>query len=149
MPRGPFSLRPRDIQYREPLVSLRQREGEQRAPLARPEHPGQEPFRPRAPAGRHGDVLPSVDAVAGRAAVVAAAALELPQLLAGGRVEPGRLAGRLAREHEVVARREDRRAVRDGVAPAPALLAGARVEGAHGPRHVIGVLEDTRRAALD
>src|SRR3954447_26373985 len=149
MPRGPFSLRPRDIQYRESLVSLRQREGEQRAALARPEHSGQEPFRPRAPAGRHGDVLPSVDAVAGRAAVVAAAALELPQLLAGGRVERVELAGRLARANEGVARREDRSAPRDVVAPAPALLAGARVEGAHGPRHVIEVDADTRSPVRD
>src|SRR3954468_11784665 len=108
IPRGLFSLRPRDIQYRESWLSLRQREGEQRAPLARPEHPGQEPFRPRAPAGRHGDVLPSVDAVAARAAVVAAAALELPQLLSAARVERVELAGRLAREHEVAGRRQDR-----------------------------------------
>src|SRR4051812_4188773 len=43
------------------LLLLRQREGEQRASLAGSEHPGQEPFRPRAPPGRHGDVLPSVD----------------------------------------------------------------------------------------
>src|SRR3954452_24625915 len=144
MPRGPFSLTPRDIQYRESLVSLRQREGEQRAPLARSEHSGQEPFRPRAPAGRHGEVLPSVDAVAGRAAVVAAAALELPQLVSRARVERVELAGRLAREDEVAARRQDRRAHRDVVAPAPALLAGARVEGAHRPGHVIEVDADTR-----
>src|SRR3954449_2013 len=110
MPRGPFSLRPRDIQYRESLVSLRQREGEQRAPLARPEHPGQEPFRPRTPAGRHGDVLPSVDAVAARAAVVAAAALELPQLVSGARVERVELAGRLTGEDEAAARGQHRRA---------------------------------------
>src|SRR3954451_19521478 len=108
MPRGLFSLRPRDIQYGESLLLLRQREGEQRAPLAGPEHPGEEPFRPRAPAGRHGDVLPSVDAVAARAAVVAAAALELPQLLSGARVERVELAGRLAREHEVAGCRQDR-----------------------------------------
>src|SRR5215213_8532764 len=123
--RGLFSPKPRDIQYDDSLLLLRQREGEQRAPLAGAEHPGQEPFRPRAPAGRHGDVLPSVDAVAARAAVVAAAALELPQLLSGGRVERVELAGRLAREHEIAARRQDRRAHRDVVAPAPPFLAGA------------------------
>src|SRR3954471_23956134 len=149
MPRGPFSLRPRDIQYRESLVSLRQREGEERASLARPEHSGQEALRPRAPAGRHGDVLPSVDAVAARAAVVAAAALELPQLLSRARIERVELAGRLAREHEVAARRQDRGAHRDVVAPAPALLAGARVEGADGPRHVVEVHPDARAPVRD
>src|SRR4051794_29472533 len=55
--------------------SLRQGEGDQRAPLAGAEHAGQEPLRPRAPARRHGDVLPAVDAVSARARVVAAAAL--------------------------------------------------------------------------
>src|SRR3954451_8337561 len=45
-----------------PAELLRQREGEQRAALTGPEHPGQEPFGPRAPPGRHRDVLAAVDA---------------------------------------------------------------------------------------
>src|SRR5437763_750067 len=47
------------------LLSLfGQREGEQGRPVRCAEHPGHEPFDPAAPSGRHGDVLPSVDAVA-------------------------------------------------------------------------------------
>src|SRR3954451_11402777 len=101
------------------LLVLREREDEQRAPLAGAEHPGQEPLGPGAPAGRHGDVLPAVDAVAARAAVVAAAALELPQQLAGVGVQGVELTRRLTGEHEVPARGEHRRAHRDVVGPAP------------------------------
>src|SRR6266508_6788965 len=77
---------------------LRQCESEQRAPVARAEHAGQEPLVPRAPARRHGDVLPPVDAVGARARVVAAAALELPQQLTRLGVERVELAARLAAE---------------------------------------------------
>ena len=52
-----------------------------RCPWRGPEHLGQEPLGPAAPAGRRDDVLLPVDAVRRRAAVVAAAALELPQQL--------------------------------------------------------------------
>src|SRR5215208_8359760 len=113
------------VTCKEPL--LRQREGEQRASLARPEHAGQEPLSPRAPAGRHGDVLPSVDAVGGRAAVVAAATLELPQQVPATGVERVELSGRFAGEDEAAARGQYRRAHRDVVGPAPPLLAGARI----------------------
>src|SRR4051812_29301826 len=91
---------PRGVKV-DPRLILRKREDEQRAPLAGAEHPRQEPFRPGAPAGRHGDVLPSVDAVAARAAVVAAAALELPQQVARPGVEGVELTGGLTGEHEV------------------------------------------------
>src|SRR5918998_6140145 len=113
-----------------PLLLLRQREGEQRAALARSEHPGQEALGPGSPAGRHGDVLPSVDAVGRRAAVVAAAALELEQQVAAVGVEPVELAGWLASEHEAAARRQQGRTHRDVIRPAPALLARAWVERA-------------------
>src|SRR3954453_5217135 len=116
---------------------LGQREDEQRAALARTEHAGQEPLGPGAPAGRHGDVLPAVDAVAARAAVVATAALELPQLLAGAGVERVELARGLAGEDEVAAGRQDGGAHRDVVLPAPLLAARPRVEGADGPGHVL------------
>jgi hypothetical protein len=56
--------------------------------VGRPEHAGQEPFGPSAPPDRHGDVLPSVDAVGRRAAVVAASTLELPQQLPGAGRSP-------------------------------------------------------------
>lgn len=48
-----------------------------------PDHAGQVPFDPSAPADRHGYVLPAVHAVGRRAAVVTASALELPQMLPG------------------------------------------------------------------
>src|SRR3954447_23087661 len=128
---------------------LRQREGEQRAALTGPEHPGQEPFGPRAPPGRHRDVLATVEAVRGRAAVVAAAALELPQLTARLGVERPVLAGRLAAEDEAAARRQQRSAHRDVIAPAPALLAGARVEGADRAGHVLEVHGDTGSPVRD
>ena len=70
----------------------------------RPRACRQEALGPGAPSGRHGDVLPAVDAVARRAAVVAAAALELPQQLPGLGVERVELARGLAGEHEVAAR---------------------------------------------
>src|SRR3954470_6772913 len=60
---------------------LGQGEDDQRASVAGAEHPRQEAFGPAAPADRHGDVLPAVHHVGRRAAVVAAAALELPQQL--------------------------------------------------------------------
>src|SRR3954453_22670902 len=126
-----------------------QREDEQRAALARPEHAGQEALRPRAPAGRHGDVLPPVDAVAARARVVPAAALELPQQLTGLGVERVELARRLAAEHEVATGREQRGAHRDVVLPAPRLLAGARVERADGPGHVVEVPTDAGAPVRD
>src|SRR3954468_9470523 len=125
-----------------PAELLRQREREQRAALTGPEHPGQEPFGPRAPPGRHRDVLATVDAVGGRAAVVAAPALELPQLVAGLGVERPVLARRLAAEDEAAARRQQRRAHRDVIAPAPALLAGPRVEGTDRAGHVLEVHGD-------
>src|SRR5215210_3291458 len=69
--------------------SLRFREGEDdhRAAVAGAEHAGEEPLGPPAPADRHGDVLPAVDAVGRRAAVVTTAALELPQQLPAAGVE--------------------------------------------------------------
>src|SRR5215207_1608140 len=73
-------------------------EDEQRAAVAGTEHAGEEPLGPPAPANRHGDVLPSVDAVCHRAAVVAATALELPQLLPGAGVERDELSGGLPGE---------------------------------------------------
>src|SRR3954464_12254290 len=112
------------------LLVLREREDEQRAPLAGAEHPGQDPLGPGPPAGRHGDVLPAVDAVAARAAVVAAAALELPQQLPALGVEGVELARRLAAEDEVAARGQHGGAHRDVVAPAPPLLSRHRVERA-------------------
>src|SRR3954471_7126375 len=66
--------------------ALREREGEQRAALAGPEHAGQEALGPGAPAGRHGDELPAVHLVGARARVVATAALELPEQVARLRV---------------------------------------------------------------
>src|SRR3954468_20665804 len=99
-PRHPRGCRGRRIE----ASVLRQREHEQRASLARPQHAGEEAFGPGAPARRHGDVLPTVDAVAGRARVVPAAALELPQQLTGLGVERVELPGRLAAEHEAAAR---------------------------------------------
>src|SRR3954453_22104004 len=143
---GPATPRPGSPVKRQ---SLRKREREQRAALAGSEHAGQEAFGPGAPAGGHGDVLPSVDAVRARAAVVAAAALGLPQLVAGLGVERVELAGRLAAEHEAAARGQQRRAHRDVVAPAPALLARARVEGADGAGHVLEVHRDARAPVRD
>src|SRR5512133_1141267 len=109
---------------------VRQREGEQRASVRGPEHLGQEPFGPAAPAARRDDVLLSVDAVRRGAAVVAAATLELEQQLTAVGVPPVELAGRLPAEHEVAARGQQRRAHTHLGGPAPPLLAGARVVGA-------------------
>src|SRR3954453_5225065 len=105
------------------VLVLRQREREQRAALTGAELSGQEALRPRAPAGRHGDELPAVDAVAARARVVAAAALELPEQVTAAGVERVELARRLAGEHDVATGRQDRRAHRDVVLPAPLLRA--------------------------
>src|SRR3954452_25529915 len=132
-----------------PAELLRQREGEQRAALTGPEHSGEEPFGPRAPPRWHCDVLATVHAVRARAAVVAAAALELPQLIARLGVDRPVLPGRLAAEHEAAAGRQQRRAHRDVIAPAPALLAGARVEGADRAGHVLEVHGDTRSPVRD
>src|SRR5690349_18787612 len=98
-----------------PCLSLRQREREQPAALAGSQHPGEEALGPRAPPGRHGDVLPSVDAVGRRAAVVTAAALEMPQQLPGVGVEGVVLPGRLTAEHQTAAGGQQRRAHRDVV----------------------------------
>src|SRR3954454_16179515 len=70
-----------------PLSGLREGEDDQRAAVAGAEHPGEEPLGPPAPPDRDGDVLPAVDHVGRRAAVVAAAALELPEQLPGAGVE--------------------------------------------------------------
>src|SRR3954467_14642693 len=121
------------------VLVLRQREREQRAALTGAELSGQEALGPRAPAGRHGDVLPAVDAVGARARVVAAAALELPEQVAALGVERVELTGGLSAEHEPAARRQQRRAHRDVVGPAPPLRAGPRVERADGARHVLEV----------
>src|SRR5690242_15767139 len=128
---------------------LGQREDEQRAPLAGTEHPGQEPLGPGAPARRHRDVLPAVDAVAARAAVVAAPALELVEQVTGLRVQGVELARRLAAEHESAAGRQQRGAHRDVVAPTPPLGAGPRVERADGARHVLEVDRDARTPVGD
>src|SRR5690348_14418479 len=111
-------------------LEVRQCEGEQRVAVRRAEHHGQEAFGPAAPSARRHDVLLAVDAVRRRARVVAAAALELPQVLAALRVQRVELTGRLAAEHEPAARRQQRRAHRQVALPAPALRAGARVERA-------------------
>src|SRR6185436_8005098 len=79
---------------------LRKGEDDQRASVAGPEHAGEEPLGPPAPADRHGDVLAAVDAVGRRAAVVTAPALELPQLLPGAGVEGVELPGRFAGEDQ-------------------------------------------------
>src|SRR3546814_11889019 len=51
-------------------------------------------LEPSAPAGWHRDELSAADAVGHRAAVDAAAGLELPELAAGARIERDELAGR-------------------------------------------------------
>src|SRR5690606_33249934 len=83
---------------------LGQGEHEQRVSLVTPEQPGEEALEPAAPPGRHGDVLPAVDLVRGRAAVVPAAALERPQLLAGLGVQGDELARRGALEDQAARR---------------------------------------------
>src|ERR671928_859039 len=118
---------------------LREGEGEQAAALAGAEHAGQEAFGPGAPAGGPGDELRAVDAVGRGAAVVAAAALELPQVVAGLGVERVELAGGLAAEDEVAGGGQKRGAHRDLVAPAPPFGAGPWVEGADRAGHVLQV----------
>src|SRR5919205_2588616 len=118
---------------------LREGEGKQAAALAGAEHAGQEAFGPGAPAGGHGDVLLAVDAVGAGAGVVAAAALELPEVVAGLGVEGVELAGGLAAEDEVAAGGQKRGAHRDVVAPAPALGPAAGVKGADRAGHVLQV----------
>src|SRR3954469_11642800 len=134
--------------YRERLV-LREREREQRAALAGAELSGQEALGPGAPAGRHGDELPAVDLVGARARVVAAAALELPEQVARLGVEGVELTRRLAAEDEVAARRQQGRAHRDVVGPAPPLRPGPRVERADGAGHVLEVDRDTGAPVRD
>src|SRR6266496_6324563 len=80
---------------RRALRALGKGEHDQRAAVAGAEHAGEEPLGPAAPAHRHGDVLPAVDHVGRRAAVVAAAALEVPQQLTGPGVERVELTGGL------------------------------------------------------
>src|SRR6185369_950701 len=105
-----------------PVLRLREGEDHQRASVPGPEHAGEEPLGPSAPADRHGDVLPAIDGVGRRAAVVTAPALELPQQLAGAGVERVELPGGLPGEHQVAAGGQRRRAHRELVAEAPLLL---------------------------
>src|SRR5215207_352349 len=125
-----------------------QREDEEGVSGGRPEHAGQEPFGPSAPPDRHGDVLPSVDAVGSRAAVVAASALELPQQLPGAGVDRVELPRGFTGEHQIAARGERRRAHRKLVAPAPLLLS-ACIERANGPCHVLDVHLNARAPVRD
>src|SRR4051812_741512 len=120
------------------LRRFREGEDDQGASVPRAEHAGEEPLGPPAPADRHGDVLPAVDHVGGRVAVVAASALELPQLLPGAGVERVELPGGFTGEHQVTAGGQYRGAHREFVAPAPLLLA-ACVERADGSAHVLDV----------
>jgi hypothetical protein len=126
------------------LCLFRQREDKESVSAWRPEHVGCEPFDPSAPPGRHGDVLPSVDAVGCWVVVVAASRLELPQQLAGLRIEGVELPRRFADEHEVAACGQHRRADRLVVAIPPPLLARGRIEGLHEPLYVLGVDVDAR-----
>src|SRR6187549_3895494 len=129
-------------------VRLGEGEHDQGAAVAGAEHAGQEPFGPSAPADRHGDVLPAVDAVGGRAAVVAAAALELPQLFAGPGVERVELPGGLTGEHQVAPGGQDRGAHRQFVAPAP-LLVPVGVERADVADRFLDVDLDARTPVRD
>src|SRR4029453_17061963 len=104
--------------------------------VAGAEQSGDDALEPAAPAHRHRDVLLAVDAVSHRAAVVAAAALELPQLVAGAGVECDELTGRSAGEHQVAGRGDDRGRHRVVVAPSPLLLA-VGVERTDGASHVV------------
>src|SRR4051794_22743746 len=119
-------------------LELRKGEDDQRAAVAGAQHAGEEPLGPSTPADRHGDVLPTVDAVGRRAAVVTTPALELPEQLPGAGVQRVELARRLAGEHQVATGSQHRRAHRELVAPAPLLLA-IGVERADGPDHVLEV----------
>src|SRR6201991_4275984 len=118
--------------------SVRQGEGDQRAAVAGAEHSGEDALEPAAPADRHDHVLLSVDAVGRAAAVMPAAAVELPQLLAGVGVERGELSGRGACEHQVARGGEYRSGHREVEAPAPLLLT-VRVEGTDRTGHVVDV----------
>src|SRR6266536_3621377 len=129
-PRSATPFRAWQIANRCSLL-LRQCEREERAAVRRPEHLGQEALGPAAPAARRDDVLPSVDAVARRAAVVAAAALELPEHLTAVRVPRVELPAGLAAEHEIAASGQQRRAHAQLAGPAPLLLSGTRIVGAH------------------
>src|SRR3954453_15402267 len=95
--------RRRSGRFRAPRRAGRGGEGEQGPSPPRAEHAGEEPLGPPAPADRHGDVLPALDHVGGRVAVVAASALELPQLLPGAGVERVELPGGFTGEHQVTA----------------------------------------------
>src|SRR3954464_4911545 len=85
------------------LRRFREGEDDQGASVPRAEHAGEEPLGPPAPADRHGDVLPAVDHVGGRVAVVAASALELPQLLPGAGGERVELPGGFTGQHQFTA----------------------------------------------
>src|ERR671926_1095938 len=137
-PPGERSLRCRRLLPR-PRWLLREAEGKYVCALAGADHAGQEAFGPGAPAGGHGDVLLAVDAVGAGAGVVVAAALELPEQVAGLGVERVELAGGLAAEDEVAGGGQKRGAHRDLVAPAPPFGAGPWVEGADRAGHVLQV----------
>src|SRR5258708_12014551 len=94
------------------LCLFRQREDKESVSAWRPEHVGCEPFDPTAPPGRHGYVLPSVDAVGCLVAVVAASRLELPQHLAALRIEGVELPRPFADEPEGAAYGPHRPALR-------------------------------------
>ena len=82
-------------------------------------------------------------------AVVAAAALELPQQVTAVGVPRVELAGGLPAEHEIAARGQQRRAHAGVVRPAPPLLAGARIVGAHVPGLVLAVHGDAGAPVRD
>src|SRR4051794_13508631 len=126
------------------LYLFRQREDNERVSAWRPEHGGCEPFDPSAPPRRHGDVLPAINDVSRWVAVVAASRLELPQQLAGLRIEGVELPRRFADEHEVAACGQHRRADRLVVAIPPPLLARGCIEGLHEPLCVLDVDVDAR-----
>ena len=94
-------LLPSDICHLTSLAFLGQGEDEQGIPAPRVAEPGGavagKPGRPATPADADGDVLPAVEAVGDRAGVVARAALEGPEGLAGldvvGGEEPFGVAG--------------------------------------------------------
>src|SRR5258708_35500235 len=110
-----------------------QREDKESVAAGRPEHVGCNPFAPTAPPGRHGYVLPSVDAVGCWVVVVAASRLELPQQLAGLRIEGVELPRRFADEHEVAACGPHRRPDRLVVPIPPPPLPRGRIEALPDP----------------
>src|SRR5215213_11407090 len=102
---------------------------------------GEESLDPRAPSDGDDYVLPSVHAVRRRARVVAASALELPQMLPSLRIERVEYALRRAGEHEVARRGEDGGTHRGIVVPPPHFLA-VGVEGGDPARYVGRVYDD-------